>query len=157
MNADPEVMEYFPKILNEEESNDTARKFSSLIAQQSWGFWAVETRDKNEFIGFVGLNKPDYELPVSSCTEIGWRLAKEFWGKGYATEAAKEVLRFAFEELSLSEVYSFTVTSNEKSRAVMQRINMLNTSNNFQHPLIAKGHPLREHVLYKLSSEQWKK
>lgn len=156
MNSDPVVMEYYPSILSEDESNAMARKLRALISERSWGFWAVETIKENTFIGFVGLHEPTYDLPVTPCIEVGWRLGKEWWGNGYATEAARESLRFAFEELGLGEVYSFTSVSNKKSWSVMERLNMSNTGNNFEHPIIPEGHALREHVLYKITKEQWK-
>ncbi|KHD08019.1 GCN5 family acetyltransferase [Candidatus Thiomargarita nelsonii] len=156
INYDSVVMEYYPSVLSEDESNAMAHKFESLISERSWGFWAVELIDENKFIGFVGLHKPTYELPVTPCIEIGWRLAKEYWGKGYATEAARVALKFAFEELGLNEVYSFTSVSNKKSWSVMVRLGMQNTGANFEHPIIPESHPLREHVLYKITKAQWK-
>lgn len=155
MNADPEVMEYYPSTISESESNQLANRIKGFITKRSWGFWAVETINENEFIGFVGLHKPTYDLPVSSCVEVGWRFSKKYWGKGYATEAAKESLRFAFEDLQLNEVYSFASVSNKKSCSVMERLNMVNTGNNFEHPIIPEGHSLREHVLYKIIKKQW--
>jgi len=157
MNADFIVMEYYPKTLSEEESNTMAIKLKELIFERSWGFWAVETKKENEFIGFVGLHKPTYDLPVTPCVEIGWRLGKKHWGKGYATEAGLEALRFAFEELKLKEVYSFTSVSNKPSWSVMERLNMKNLEENFEHPILPKNHPLREHVLYKITEVQWNK
>jgi len=115
MNADPDVMAYYPSTMSEEESNMMATKINDLLAERSWGFWAVELKQENEFIGFVGLHNPTHDLPCTPCVEIGWRLAKKHWGKGYATEAAEESLRFAFDELKLSEVYSFSSVLNEKS------------------------------------------
>lgn len=156
MNADPVVMEYYPSTLSEEESNAIANKLMGLISERSWGFWAVETQNEKKFIGFVGLHKPTYDLPVTPCVEVGWRLGKEYWGKGYATEAAKQSLKFGFEELGLSEIYSFSSVSNKKSWLVMERLNMINTGSNFEHPMIPEGHLLREHVLYKITKEQWK-
>jgi len=155
MNADPLVMEYYPDVLTETESDAMAHKFESLLAKRSWGFWAVELIKEKQFIGFVGLHKPTYELPVTPCVEIGWRLGKEYWGNGYATEGAKASLKFAFEELNLNEVYSFTSVLNKKSRSVMARLNMQNTEANFEHPIIPKNHRLREHVLYKITKKQW--
>jgi len=155
MNADPLVMEYYPDVLTETESDAMAHKFESLLAKRSWGFWAVELIKEKRFIGFVGLHKPTYELPVTPCVEIGWRLGKEYWGNGYATEGAKASLKFAFEELNLNEVYSFTSVLNKKSRSVMARLNMQNTEANFEHPIIPKNHRLREHVLYKITKKQW--
>ena len=155
LNADPKVMEYYPETLSEDESNNMADKIQSLLLERSWGFWAVELIDKKQFIGFVGLHKPSYDLPVTPCVEIGWRLAKEYWGKGYATEAAQEALKFAFKELKLNEVYSFTSVTNKRSWSVMERLGMQNTHCNFEHPIIPEGNPLREHVLYKVTVTQW--
>jgi len=156
INADPVVMEYYPEVLNEAESNAMALKLENLISERSWGFWALELTDEKKFIGFVGLHKPTYELPVTPCVEIGWRLAKEYWGNGYATEAAEAALKFAFEKLGLNEVYSFASVANKKSWSVMQRIGMQNTDANFEHPIIPENHPLREHVLYRITIQQWK-
>jgi len=155
INADPAVMKYYPRTLRKKESNAMADKIRSLISEQSWGFWAVELKKEGTFIGFVGLHKPNYELPVSTCVEVGWRLAKEYWGKGYATEAGKESLRFAFEQLLLKEIYSFASVTNIKSWRVMERLGMVNTDMNFEHPDIPEGHSLRKHVLYKITKSQW--
>lgn len=155
MNADPDVMKYFPATLNKNESNKMAQTIESLIADRGWGFWAVEITKTGQFIGFVGLHKPEYDLPVKDCVEIGWRLGKEYWGHGYATEAAKASLAIAFERLKLSEVYSFTSKLNKKSRSVMDRLGMINTQNNFEHPMVPKDSPLREHVLYRISNKNW--
>jgi len=157
MNAHPEVMKYFPALLTVEESNILAGKIEKLIATNGWGFWAVELISTGQFIGFTGLNQPTYELPVSSCVEIGWRLAQEYWGNGYATEAANASLDFAFQNLVLEEVYSFTAVSNQRSRAVMERLHMINMETNFDHPLVPENHPLREHVLYKIDLPSWEK
>jgi len=155
MNADPQVMRYFTKTLTATESHQLAQRIESLIAEQGWGFWAVEKRGDNRFIGFVGLNRPDYPLPVKSCVEIGWRLAKDQWGNGYATEAANAALTVAFEKLNLPEVYAFTTLANVKSQSVMQRLGMVDTGNNFAHPLVPADHPLQEHVLYKIDRQTW--
>lgn len=155
LNADPVVMEYYPSVLSDKESNNMADKLKGFISEQGWGLWAVETKKEKKFIGFVGLHKPTYTLPVSPCVEIGWRLAKEYWGNGYAIEAAEESLKFAFEALNLGEVYSFTPVLNARSRSVMKRLNMSDTKNNFEHAIIPEGHPLREHLLYIISKERW--
>ncbi len=157
LNSDPAVMEYFPNTLSEEESNRVAKTIQNLISERGWGFWAVEEKGTGNFIGFVGLHIPKPELPFSPCVEVGWRLAKEYWGKGYATEAGKAALNFGFGELGLKEVYSFTSVDNTKSRAVMERLNMHNTNQNFEHPEVPKGNPLKEHVLYKITNTQWYK
>jgi len=155
LNSDPEVMQYYPNVLSEDESNALAHKIESLITAKGWGFWAVETCHDHKFIGFVGLHEPTYQLPVSPCIEIGWRLAKAYWGHGYASEAACAALTFAFDVLKLPEVYSFASTSNLKSRAVMERLGLFNTHNNFNHPVIPAGNPLQEHALYKIDKNTW--
>lgn len=155
MNADPAVMKYYPRTLSEDESNTMADKIKYLISERCWGFWAVELIENGQFIGFVGLHEPTFELPASPCVEVGWRLAKQYWGNGYATEAARESLRYAFDELKLNEIVSFASVSNKKSWRVMERLGMINTGNNFEHPIIPEGHPLREHMLYKITKAQW--
>ena len=154
MNSNKRVMEYFPDTLNESESNSLAQRISKQISEKGWGLWALEEKSSKNFIGFTGLNPTPPQLSFSPAIEIGWRLSDKYWGKGYATESAKEVLRFAFEELQLEEIVSFTSVINIKSQAVMKRINMINTHSNFLHPHVPDNHPLKEHVLYKISREQ---
>jgi RimJ/RimL family protein N-acetyltransferase len=156
MNADPRVMEFFPALLSRAESDAMAERIRSLIAQRGFGFWAAELKESGEFIGFVGLHIPTAALPFSPCVEIGWRLGLPFWGQGYATEAAREVLRFGFTELSLPEIVSFTALGNRRSQAVMRRLNMQPQPETFQHPDIPAGHSLREHCWYRLSREEWR-
>ena len=155
INNNLKVMEYFPSTMDEIESNAYAKKIESLISKNGWGFWAVELKSNKQFIGFVGLHNPQVNLPFTPCTEIGWRLSNKYWGNGYATEAAHAALMYAFETLQLNEVFSFTSVLNSKSTAVMERLNMLNTMQNFEHPSLPKGHKLREHVLYKITKSQW--
>jgi RimJ/RimL family protein N-acetyltransferase len=155
LNADPKVMEYLPALLDREASDAMADRYQSLIAERGWGFWAVEKRDTKQFIGFVGLHIPVAELPFSPCVEIGWRLAFQYWGKGFATEAAKTCLRVGFGLLGLSEIVSFTTVRNFNSRAVMARLGMRECAETFEHPHVPPGSALREHCLYRLSREQW--
>lgn len=157
INSDPDVMEYYPSVLSKKESDAFADKIIALIEKNGWGFWAIENLFDNKFIGFVGLHKPDYELPVSPCIEIGWRLAKSSWGNGYATEAGHAAVKLAFEVLKLNEIYSFTSISNERSQAVMRRLQFSNTNNNFSHPMLPAESTLSQHVLYRLTKEQWDK
>jgi len=157
LNADPEVMKYYPETLSRDASNEMADKIESLISSQGWGFWALELKQDASFIGFTGLHKPQYELPVTPCVEVGWRLAREHWGKGYATEAGRAALDTAFNTLQLAEVYSFATVTNSPSIAVMQRLHMQDTHRNFEHPVMPSTSPLREHCLYKISHEQWLK
>ncbi|MCP4342668.1 MAG: GNAT family N-acetyltransferase [Desulfobulbaceae bacterium] len=155
LTADSEVMEYFPSTLSSEESNAMAQKCKSLISERGWGVWASELKESGDFIGFVGIHKPKATLPFSPCVEIGWRLLREHWGNGYATEAAAEALRFSFESLGLNEVVSFTTVSNYRSRSVMEHLGLSNTNQNFEHPDIPDGHQLSEHVLYKITKSEW--
>ena len=156
MNADSEVMKYFPATLNELESNALFERIVSRIAENGWGLWALELADTHEFIGFTGLNKPWFDLPFCPCVEIGWRLMRKHWGKGYATEAANKALEFAFENLSLDEVVAFTPVANFASQAVMKRIHMNDTRENFLHPAIPSGNSLQEHLLFRITAPEWK-
>lgn len=149
LNADAAVMEFFPATLTRQQSDALANKIEELIARRGWGFWAVELTGLAPFIGFVGLHVPEHPLPFSPCVEIGWRLAPNYWGKGYACEAATAALQFAFERLGLDEVVSFTAALNLRSQAVMKRLGMQCDGALFQHPGVPPGHPLRTHVLYR--------
>jgi RimJ/RimL family protein N-acetyltransferase len=155
MSADPTVMEYFPNVLTSEQSHAFADQMAATIGDQGWGFWAVEILESGMFAGFVGLNQPAYPLPFAPCIEVGWRLATAFWGQGYATEAGNAALNFAFSTLKLAEVVSFTALDNGRSQAVMQRLGMQNTGQNFDHPMVPEGDRLRDHVLYRITQAQW--
>ena len=159
MNADPEVMKYFPKLLSAKVSDIIASKCQQLIEDNGWGFWALslkEISNKNDaFIGFVGLNQTHADMSFAPCVEIAWRLRKEFWGQGYATEAARASLDFAFSELALEEVVAFTAVINKRSQLLMKRIRMTDTQNNFYHPALESNHLLAEHMLYKITRQQW--
>lgn len=154
LNADPEVMEYFPSVLIRSESDAVADRCKSLIAERGWGFWAAELKDSRTFIGFVGLHIPSDDLPFSPCVEIGWRLARKHWGKGYATEAATAALQVGFETLLLDEIVSFTTVGNLKSQAVMKRLGMQMTDK-FEHPALPEHSPLRPHYLFRLARKQY--
>ena len=159
MNADPEVMQYFPKLLTPKVSDIIANKCQQLIADNGWGLWAVSLKGDEEnsggFIGFVGLNDTHADMSFAPAVEIAWRLHSDYWGQGYATEAARASLNFAFTELGLDEVVSFTAVINKRSQLIMQRIGMTDTQDNFYHPALKSTHPLAEHVLYKISRQQW--
>ena len=153
MNADERVMKYFPAPLSTEESDILAERIEHQIDQQGWGLWAAEIPSVAAFIGFVGLSIPRFEAPFMPCTEIGWRLAPDFWGCGYATEGARAALAFGFNVLRLAEIVSFTVPDNLRSRCVMERIGMVHDpSDDFDHPDLPPGHRLRRHVLYRVRS-----
>lgn len=159
INADPEVMKYFPKLLTPKVSDIIASKCQQLIANQGWGLWAVCLKDRSKengaFIGFVGLNDTHADMSFAPAVEIAWRLHKDYWGQGYATEAARAALNFAFTELSLDEVVSFTAVINKRSQLIMERIGMMDTRANFYHPALNPNHRLAEHVLYNMTRQQW--
>jgi len=155
LNGDPAVMEFFPSLQNREASDACIDAWQVQFAAKGWSNWAAELRETGEFIGYVGLTVPRRVLPFSPCVEIGWRLARSFWGRGLASEAALAVLRAGFERLGLAEVVSFTARANLRSRAVMERIGMRNVNEDFEYPGIPEGHALRLHCLYRVSRAQW--
>lgn len=155
LNADPEVMRYFPARLSREESDAQATRMRTRLEEQGWGLWAVEVQGGAPFIGFVGLGVPNFEAAFTPCVEIGWRLARPAWGRGYATEAARAALRHGFEQLKLDAIVSFTAVNNLRSRSVMERIGMRYTGQDFEHPRMAEGSPLRRHVLYRVERSAW--
>jgi len=158
LNADPEVMEFFPETLSRTESDALARRVMGRIAEEGFGFFAVEEKGGDPFIGMVGVSVPHYgaDLPCGPCTEVGWRLARSSWGKGYASEAARASLAFAFDTLGVDEVVSFTAVQNLRSQAVMRRIGMTrDMACDFDHPLLPQGHRLLRHVLYRMPSAAW--
>jgi RimJ/RimL family protein N-acetyltransferase len=158
LNADPQVMEFMPGCLSRTESAALAGRCEAEIGALGFGLWAVELRASGAFMGFVGLRAPSFEAHFTPCIEIGWRLERSSWGRGFATEAGRECLRFAFESLALGEVVSFTVPLNRRSRAVMERLGMRHdAAGDFDHPRLPAGHPLRRHVLYRLTRAQWQK
>ena len=119
--------------------------------RHGFGLWAVEIPDVAPFAGFIGLSIPGFDAPFTPCVEIGWRLAAEHWGRGYATEGARAVLTFGFETLKLDEIVSITVPDNLRSRRVMERIGMVHDpADHFDHPVLPEGHRLRRHVLYRI-------
>ena len=157
LNADPQVMEFFPKVLTRAESDVVAGRIRDHFARHGFGLWAVEAPGVVDFMGFVGLAVPSFEAHFTPCVEIGWRLAREHWGHGYATEAATAALAFGFGDRALEEIVAFTVPANIPSRRVMGRLGMRRLpSDDFEHPAIADGHPLRSHVLYRLRRADWK-
>jgi len=153
LNADPEVMEHFPSTLTAEQSDQLVARIAAGFAQHGFGLWAVEATGTSPFIGFVGLAVPGFEAAFTPCVEIGWRLARGAWGHGYASEGARAVLRFAFEDRGLDEIVSFTAATNVRSQSVMHRIGMTHDpADDFDHPRIPAGERLRRHVLYRARS-----
>nr|WP_205830096.1 GNAT family N-acetyltransferase [Microbispora sp. CL1-1] len=149
LNADPVVMEHFPATLSREDSDALAERIEAGFDEHGFGLWAVEA--DGEFIGFTGLSVPRFTAPFTPCVEIGWRLARSAWGRGYATEAARASLEDGFGRAGLTEVVSFTAVQNVRSQAVMRRLGMTHDpADDFDHPALPAGHPLRRHVLYRI-------
>lgn len=155
LNADPRVMEFMPGLLTRTESDALAGRIRAGFAERGFGWWAVEAPGVAEFIGCIGLLVPSFEAAFTPCVEIAWRLAAGQWGRGYATEAARAALEFGFGPLGLGEIVAFTVPANRRSRAVMERLGMTHSqAENFEHPRLPAGHPLRRHVLYRLAAPE---
>lgn len=155
LNADPEGMRWFPAPLSRPESDALAARCAAHLEEHGWGLWAVEADGR--FIGFTGLAVPRFRAhftaPAVGAVEVGWRLARSAWGSGYATEGARAALRYGFDVLGLAEVVSFTASGNTRSRAVMERLGMhRDPADDFDHPDLPEGHPLRPHVLYRLAA-----
>lgn len=158
MNADPKVREYFPGLLSTEENDHSVSLMSSHIQRCGWGFWAACLVDTGEFIGFIGLEDVYFQAKFVPAVEIGWRMACKYWGNGYAMEGALACLSYGFETLKLDKIVSFTAVGNARSRAVMERIGMYHDpKDDFDHPKLPEGHPLRRHVLYYLRADEWRK
>lgn len=151
MNADAEVMKFFPQPLTSDESLASFERLKRGIEERGWGLWAVEV--DHDFAGFAGLAEPNFEAHFTPSIEIGWRFRRRFWGQGYALEAAQVALRFAFENLHLREVVAFTARLNGRSQRLMQRLGMTHSPlDDFEHPKLPVGHPLRDHVLYRIQN-----
>ncbi len=152
INADAKVMEHFPQPFSYQESCEQIKRFNQSIDENGFGFFACELIATGELIGMVGLSRPRFEAHFTPCVEIGWRLAEKFWGQGLAFEAAKEVLRFGFEQIDLPEIVAFTVVANQRSRALMQRLGMKHDpTDDFAMPTLRIDHRCSAHVLYRLS------
>jgi RimJ/RimL family protein N-acetyltransferase len=151
LNADPAVMEHFVSPLTRQESDDFVDGIEAHFDAHGWGLWAVEVKATTEFAGFIGLWSPNWD---PSLTEIGWRLAREHWGQGYATEGARAAIDDGFDRLGLEEIVSFTTVGNVRSQRVMQKLGMTrDPADDFDHPNVPEGHPIRPHVLYRLRTD----
>ena len=157
LNADPRVMEYFPNTLSRDESDAKCVRIKQHFDRRGFGMWAVEAVGVADFIGVTGLVVPDFDLPFTPCIEVGWRLAYEHWGRGYATEAARAAVDYGFSELHADEIVAYTVPHNRRSRRVMEKLGMTRSpAEDFDHPKVDEGHPLRRCVLYRLARAAWK-
>ncbi len=164
MNADPEVMRYFPAPLDRAASDALVDRIEDLFQRQGFGLWALEVAaapelastgcpGPGEFIGFTGLNPMPAGVPGAGGMEVGWRLARAAWHHGYATEAATAAAGVAFGGAGLAEIWSMTAVVNEPSQAVMRRLGMTPHAR-FDHPRVEAGHPLRPHIAYRLARSQ---
>lgn len=153
LNADPQVMEFFPATLPRDESDRRAACIRAELAQRGYGCYAVEVKQTGGFIGFVGFAHPAFEASFMPAIEIAWRLAYSAWGRGYASEAARACLAHGFSTFGFGEVVSFTARHNTRSTAVMERIGMArDIGGDFDHPALPEGHALRRHVLYRIEA-----
>lgn len=156
MCADPLVMRFFPTPLSRDDCAATMARCRIHFARFGFGFWALELKSDSSFIGMTGLAWSRLQLPFCPAVEIGWRLAREYWGQGLAREAADAALACGFERLQLAEVVAYTAAINEPSLALMQALGMHHDpGDDFDHPSIAKGHPLRAHRLYRIRRDDW--
>jgi RimJ/RimL family protein N-acetyltransferase len=157
LNADLEVVQWLSGPLSRAESDAFVDRIEAGFEERGWGLWAVEERSSERFLGYTGLAPVGFESHFTPAVEIGWRLAREAWGHGFATEAARAAMAHAFDTLALGEVVSFTVPGNARSRAVMERLGMLrDAADDFDHPLLPAGDPLRRHVLYRARATGWR-
>jgi RimJ/RimL family protein N-acetyltransferase len=151
LNCDPRVVEFLRSPLSRQESDAIVDGIEAHFEQRGFGLWAVEIPGVTPFAGFIGLSIPRFEAHFTPCVEIGWRLDAEHWNRGYATEGAQAALEFGFNWLQLQEIVSFTTVRNVRSRRVMEKLGMTRSpSDEFDHPALPEGHPLRRHVLYRI-------
>jgi RimJ/RimL family protein N-acetyltransferase len=156
MNADPEVMLHFPKVLDRAASDRYMDKIEYCFSRNGYGLWALERRDNGDFLGFAGLSWLTFEAEFTPAVEVGWRLNRSAWGNGYATEAGRAALEHAFRIADIDEVVSMTTHDNLRSRAVMERLGLIhNPADDFAHPNLSPDHPLSSRVLYRISKASW--
>jgi RimJ/RimL family protein N-acetyltransferase len=156
LNSDPRVMEFLPGALSRAESDARADRIEKHFQENGFGLWAVEIPGVAPFAGFIGLSIPGFEASFTPCVEIGWRLAADHWGRGYATEGARRCLEFGFDNLHLAQIVSYTVVGNVRSRRVMERLGMTHSEkDDFDHPLLPAGHALSRHVFYLLDRDKF--
>jgi ribosomal-protein-alanine N-acetyltransferase len=157
LNADPEVMEFLPAVLSRAESDAHVVSMEAAWDACGYGLWAAERTDTGALIGFVGCNDPGFDASFTPAVEVGWRLARDHWGLGFATEGATAALDDAFARLGRDEIVSFTTPKNVRSQAVMMRLGMQrDAAADFDHPRLPEGHRLRRHWLFRVTAAQWR-
>ena len=161
MTSDPEVQAHFPSVQDRDKSLVMFERLRDLIDEKGWGFWAVEIKDGRKFAGFCGIKEVNFDAPFCPAVEVGWRFAREHWGKGYATEAGRASIAFGFEELGLDEIVAFLVVTNRRSAAVCERLGMTrDLTGDFDHPYFeadqraVNGELLQRHALYRLRADK---
>jgi RimJ/RimL family protein N-acetyltransferase len=157
LNRDPDVMRHFPSTLTPQQSDEMVDRMIATWMDRGYGLWAVERSDTSQFVGFVGLAAPSWQAAFTPCVEVGWRLAKQHWGIGFAPEAALAALRWGFDNVDLpgDEVVSFTTLGNNNSQRVMQKIGMeRDHAGDFDHPLLPDWVD-RRHALYRINRRQF--
>jgi RimJ/RimL family protein N-acetyltransferase len=152
------VTEFLGRMRDRAASDELLDRVEEHWAMHGFGLWAVERLRDDEFLGFTGLSTPSFDAAFTPAVEVGWRFAYHAWGHGYATEAARAALAFGFARLGLQEIVSFTTVANVRSRRVMERLGMRHDpADDFDHPRLDEGHPLRRHVLYRLGRVEWQR
>ena len=155
LNTHPQVVDSLGTSPSRAESDAMVERYTAELEREGWGFWAVEVPGGAPFVGMVGLHRLPPWIPAAPAVEAGWRLHPDHWGHGYATEAAVASLRYGFGEAGLDEIVAYTTTVNARSQAVMERLGMVrDVDADFDHPQVPVGHPLRRHVLYRVSASQ---
>lgn len=158
MNSDPRVMEFMPATMSSAETEALLARIQAHFDMHGYGLFALERKDTGAFIGYTGLLKVPFDAPFTPAVEIGWRLAYEAWGQGFATEAAQGALKYGFLEQNLPEIVSFTIRSNERSWRVMEKLGLARDKNgDFMHPRLAADHPFAPHILYRISAEDYRR
>ncbi len=154
MNADKDVMRFFPSVQTRKHSDSAVDRFYTHIEDHGFGFWAAELRESGRFVGMIGLQHASAVVPCAPAVEIGWRLDKSVWGQGLAPEGASAALAYGFSALAVTEIVSFTAAINTPSARVMEKIGMQRDRLcDFDHPLVPEGHPVRPHILYRIKIE----
>ncbi|CAM1368445.1 GNAT family N-acetyltransferase [Tenacibaculum xiamenense] len=151
INSDPKVMEYFPKIPTQQETNQHIDRMRTQFSENGYCYFAVDKLENGEFIGFIGIAEQTFESDFTPCVDIGWRLARTEWGQGFATEGAKRCLEYAFNEIGLRNIKSICPEINDKSESVMKKIGMKKTKS-FYHPLLSEYKELQKCVLYEINN-----